>query len=131
MFARVGINGHASVPTAPLPQRPAMRPIGRASGALCGAPCAVHMDRRYVTYSAHFVREAAAKRDQALAVLFYRSGWTQEELAKKEAELTNKPMSQQRVAERLRFGRFLNFTASGSNSEILPKISATTHQQHS
>jgi hypothetical protein len=28
--------------------------------------------------------EANARREQALAALFYRSGWTQEELAKKE-----------------------------------------------
>lgn len=50
--------------------------------------------------------EAAAKRDQALARLFTRSGWTQEQLAEVEGK------SQQRIAEILRFGRFLEFTGS-------------------
>jgi hypothetical protein len=38
--------------------------------------------------------------------LFYRSGWTQEELAKKEGK------SPQWVAQRIRFGRFLNFSTA-------------------
>lgn len=59
-------------------------------------------------------REASAKRDQALATLFYRSGWTQEELAKKEGK------SQDWVSLRVRFGRFLNFTTTVVSSEIVP-----------
>jgi len=59
--------------------------------------------------------EAAAKRDQALAVLFYHSGWTQDELAKKE----NK--SQDWISLHMRFGRFLNFTTMVVKSESLPK----------
>ncbi len=59
--------------------------------------------------------EAGAKRDQALAVLFYKSGWTQEELAEKEAK------TRQWVAYRLRFGRFLNFATAVANPESLPK----------
>lgn len=55
-------------------------------------------------------REAGAKRDQGLATLFYRSGWTQEDLAKKEG------MSQQRIGQSLRFGRFLDFTTGVVNS---------------
>jgi hypothetical protein len=51
--------------------------------------------------------EAGIKREQALALLFYRSGWTQQELANKEGK------SQQNIARALRFGRFLNFTPSG------------------
>jgi hypothetical protein len=43
----------------------------------------------------------AAKRDQALANLFYQSGWTQEELAKKEGR------SKSSIDHLLRFGRFL------------------------
>ncbi len=50
-----------------------------------------------------------ARRDQALADLFYRSGWTQDRLAAKEGK------SQQWVSFRLRFGAFLHFTTTGSN----------------
>ena len=56
-------------------------------------------------------QEAGAKRDQALAKLFYRSGWTQTELAQVE-HVTQKTMSQ-----RLLFGRFLNFIPEGINLE--------------
>jgi hypothetical protein len=59
-------------------------------------------------------RQAAAKRDQALAILFAGSGWTQDELAAKEGK------SQQWMAYRVRFGRFLNFTTTGVNPESLP-----------
>jgi hypothetical protein len=47
--------------------------------------------------------DATAKRDQALAILFDRSGWTQERLAKKEGR------SDSWVLFHVRFGRFLNF----------------------
>lgn len=58
--------------------------------------------------------EAVAKRDQAMADLFIRSGWTQEELAAKEGK------DQAWVTRRLRFGRFLNFMPNGINAENLP-----------
>jgi transcriptional regulator with XRE-family HTH domain len=58
--------------------------------------------------------EAAAKRDQAMATLFIRSGWTQEKLAQKE------DVAPQRIAQRLRFGRFLNFSTSVENLKTLP-----------
>jgi hypothetical protein len=56
----------------------------------------------------------AAKRDQAMAILFDRSGWTQEELADKEGK------SQDWAALRLRFGRFWNFTTTVVKVETLP-----------
>jgi len=59
-------------------------------------------------------KEAAAKRDQAMALLFAASGWTQEQLAAKE----NK--NQSWVARRLRFGQFLLFMPAGINPENLP-----------
>jgi len=58
--------------------------------------------------------EAAAKRDQALAKLFCRSGWTQEELAEKEGQ------SRSYITQKLMFGRFLDFVATATNPESLP-----------
>jgi hypothetical protein len=55
-----------------------------------------------------------AKRDQILAALFHRSGWTQERLANKEGK------SQQRIAQSLRFGRFLSFSTTVENPQPLP-----------
>src|SRR5262245_52706437 len=60
-------------------------------------------------------RQDVPKRDQALALLFYRSGWTQEELAEKEGK------SVSWISYRLRFGRFLNFSTVVEKSENRPK----------
>jgi hypothetical protein len=49
---------------------------------------------------------AGVRWEQELASLFYRSGWTQDELAKKEEK------TQQWVALRIRFGRFLAFAGN-------------------
>ena len=51
----------------------------------------------------------------ALALLFARSGWTQEELAAKEGK------NQSWVTRRLRFGRFLHFLPSGIKTNSLPE----------
>jgi hypothetical protein len=59
--------------------------------------------------------EAAALRDQALALLFHRSGWTQERLAAKEG------VTRQSMDYRLRFGRFLEFATTVAKPENLPK----------
>lgn len=58
--------------------------------------------------------EAAALRDQALARLFHRSGWTQEKLAAKEGK------SPQWIFQRLLFGRFLNFSTTVENPVSAP-----------
>ncbi|MGC2348546.1 MAG: hypothetical protein WA553_01310, partial [Methylocella sp.] len=52
------------------------------------------------------------------AVLFHRSGWTQEELAKKERQ------GRQFISRRIIFGRFLTFlenAPTGVNAEFPPK----------
>jgi transcriptional regulator with XRE-family HTH domain len=59
-------------------------------------------------------KEAGARFEQALATLFYVSGWTQEELAKKEGK------SRVWVQQRLQFGRFLNFVTTVTNLENAP-----------
>lgn len=62
--------------------------------------------------------EAVALRDQALAALFYRTGWTQERLAKVEGK------SREWATKRLVFGRFLAFASSGTSgteSQIVPR----------
>jgi len=58
--------------------------------------------------------EAKALRDQALARIFVRSGWTQEKLAAKEGK------SHDWISVRLRFGRFLNFSTTVEKDKIIP-----------
>lgn len=79
-------------------------------------------DEEYDRAKADFVatygennKEAAALRDQAMAKLFARSGWTQEKLAAKELKPQNW------VSRHLKFGHFLSFIPMGINSENLPK----------
>ena len=67
-------------------------------------------------------KEAGARFEQELARLFYRSGWTQEELAKKEG------LKQPTVCQRLQFGRFLDFIASGNKTEN-PAFSKLTERR--
>lgn len=57
--------------------------------------------------------EAGAHRDQALAALYHRSGWTQDELAKVEG------ITQSVAGKRMRFGRFLSFSPTGTNPRNL------------
>jgi transcriptional regulator with XRE-family HTH domain len=56
-------------------------------------------------------KDAGVRFEQELARLFFKSGWTQEELATKEGK------SQQWIAQRVRFGRFLDFTTTVVNLE--------------
>jgi len=60
--------------------------------------------------------QAGARWEQELAKLFDRSGWTQEQLAKKEG------MSQRRTSELLKFGQFLGFSATGAKIENGPVL---------
>ena len=69
-------------------------------------------------------QQAATKRDQALALLFARSGWTQEELAKKESK------TQQWVAYHLRFGRFLNYTTTVVNETTRNELTERRFRDH-
>lgn len=57
--------------------------------------------------------EAGTRWEQALAQLFWRSGWSQDELAAKEGK------SQTWVNFRLRFGRFLAFSENITDCNIL------------
>jgi hypothetical protein len=56
---------------------------------------------------------AGIRWEQQLASLFYRSGWTQDELAKKEGK------GKSWIAQRLVFGRFLAFAANSTMVENL------------
>jgi hypothetical protein len=60
------------------------------------------------------MNEAGVRWEQQLATLFYRSGWTQEQLAAKEGR------PQSRISEMLLFGRFLNFIQDRISTETLP-----------
>lgn len=53
-------------------------------------------------------KDANGLREQALAALYHRSGWTQDELAKVEG------ISRPQMTMRLLFGRFLGFVAAGN-----------------
>jgi hypothetical protein len=59
--------------------------------------------------------EAGNRYEQELAKLFWRSGWTQEELAAKEGK------SRQWITQRLVFGRFLEFATMVAGAQNLPK----------
>ena len=59
-------------------------------------------------------KDAGDRWEQDLARLFARSGWTQDDLAKKEGK------SQSWVGQRLCFGRFLNFTTNVVNAVAPP-----------
>ncbi len=60
---------------------------------------------------------ARARVELALSELFAKSGWTQQQLAEKESEITGKKVSRPYIAQRLKFGSFLQFVATGNNSE--------------
>ena len=64
--------------------------------------------------------EVAAKRDQALALLFYRSRWNENQIAKKEGR------THQWASDRMCFGRFLSFAASLAETGSLPKNFSAT-----
>jgi len=59
--------------------------------------------------------EAGARFEQELAKLFYRSGWTQQALAEAEGK------KRTWVVQRVRFGWFLDYVATATNPDSLPK----------
>ena len=63
-----------------------------------------------------------AIRERALAELFARSGWTQQQLAEKESGITGKKVSRPYIAKRLKFGAFLRFVSTGNNPEKEPLL---------
>jgi len=85
----------------------------QSSGRMTDAEYEFERQRLRETYGDSSI-EAAAKRDQAMATLFIRSGWTQDKLAEKEST------TQSNIAKRLRFGRFLSFSPTGLNAETTP-----------
>lgn len=66
------------------------------------------------TYGAN-AKEANGLREQMLAALYHRTGWTQEELAKAEG------CGKSRISQWLLFGRFLAFSTSGGNAGKQPR----------
>lgn len=79
---------------------------------LCMSPVDYKRERETIraTYGDNKA-QAGVRFEQALAQLFYRSGWTQEQLATEEGK------SQPYITRMLQFGRFLNFMPSGHNPE--------------
>jgi DNA-binding transcriptional regulator LsrR (DeoR family) len=82
-------------------------------GRMSDAEYDVERERLRETYG-DTAKEANARREQELARLFYRSGWTQEELARKEDQ------SQRYISYLLVFGRFLNFSTMVLNPNLAP-----------
>jgi hypothetical protein len=67
-------------------------------------------------------KEERAKgyRDQALAKLFVKSGWSQRELAEHLGRRWGKEVSREWVTKRLLFGRFLTFFGTSCTEESSP-----------
>jgi hypothetical protein len=62
-------------------------------------------------------QQAGMRWEQELAALFYRSGWTVAQLAKREE------LSGNQISCLLRFGRFLDYQCQDANPETLAKLS--------
>jgi hypothetical protein len=62
--------------------------------------------------------------EQELAALFYRSGWTQEQLAEKEKK------SRPYIGQLMQFGRFLAFADASANAENLPNNLSISRFRH-
>jgi transcriptional regulator with XRE-family HTH domain len=72
-------------------------------------------ERLRLTYGEN-ANHANARREQALAALFHRSQWTQEDLARVEGKSRN------HISQLLTFGRFLGFVATATNAELPPDL---------
>jgi len=82
----------------------------RATGRMSDAEYESERQRLRDTYG-ETKKAAGVRWEQELALLFYRSGWTQEKLAEKEGK------SQRWISYQLQFGRFLNFSTPVLNQE--------------
>jgi hypothetical protein len=104
----------------------ALQTRAAASDARPGAMAEAEFDREYAQIRSVYgdsSTEAAARRDQALADLVWRSFWTQMRLA------ARMKMSQQRVGQLMLLGRFLNYATTRLKLDPLDALLRNTTER--